>query len=131
MAKDVNEQRSYQMRGKVVQRSMQMDVRGVDEEKRTLELAFSSDAEVERWPGFIEVLDHSSGAVRMERLLTGAPLLLIMIETSISVRLNPLVSMQTARAALLFVLVAESLLQRNLTMLGRYPYPSECWLHNN
>ncbi|XPV77940.1 MAG: phage major capsid protein [Desulfovibrio sp.] len=75
MAKDVNEQRSYQMRGKVVQRSMQMDVRGVDEEKRTLELAFSSDAEVERWPGFIEVLDHSSGAVRMERLLTGAPLL--------------------------------------------------------
>jgi len=42
---------------------------------RTIEVAFSSEIEVERWFG-IEVLDHSSGSVRLERLNNGAPLLL-------------------------------------------------------
>lgn len=50
-------------------------VRKVDTEKRTVELAFSSEAEVERWWG-LEVLDHSPGAVVMDRLQDGAPLLL-------------------------------------------------------
>lgn len=50
-------------------------VRKIDAEKRTVELAFSSEAEVQRWWG-LEVLDHSPGAVVMDRLKDGAPLLL-------------------------------------------------------
>lgn len=46
------------------------EVRAIDEEKRTVELAFSSEAEVERWFG-IEVLDHSPGAMRTDRLTNG------------------------------------------------------------
>lgn len=51
-------------------------VRVVDEEKRTVELSFSSEIEVERWFG-IEVLGHDSGEVQMDWLASGrAPLLL-------------------------------------------------------
>ena len=46
------------------------EVREIDEDNRTVELAFSSEAEVERWFG-IEVLDHSPGAMRTERLADG------------------------------------------------------------
>ncbi|WP_334061737.1 phage major capsid protein [Limimaricola cinnabarinus] len=53
----------------------QAEVREVDVDARTVELAFSSEIEVERWFG-IEVLSHDAGAARMERLLDGAPLLL-------------------------------------------------------
>jgi HK97 family phage major capsid protein/HK97 family phage prohead protease len=49
-------------------------VRKIDAENRTVELAFSSEAEVQRWWG-IEILDHSPGAVVMDRLRDGAPLL--------------------------------------------------------
>lgn len=49
-------------------------VRKIDAENRTVELAFSSEAEVQRWWG-IEILDHSPGAVVMDRLQDGAPLL--------------------------------------------------------
>ena len=51
-----------------------MSVDKVDAEKRTLELSFSSDAEIKRW-GAIEVLDHSAGAVDLTRLNNGGPLL--------------------------------------------------------
>jgi HK97 family phage major capsid protein/HK97 family phage prohead protease len=47
----------------------------VDKEKRTLELSFSSEIEVLRWPGFIEVLDHSRDAVDLSRLNARGPLL--------------------------------------------------------
>lgn len=48
----------------------------VNEEERTVDLAFSSETEkVERMFG-IEILDHSKGSVRMERLKDSAPLLL-------------------------------------------------------
>lgn len=50
------------------------EVRAVDTEKRTVELAFSSEAEVQRWWG-IEVLSHDPGAVVMTRLADSAPLL--------------------------------------------------------
>ncbi|WP_430415822.1 phage major capsid protein [Marinobacter adhaerens] len=50
------------------------EIRAIDEEKRTVELAFSSEVEVERWFG-MEVLDHSPGAMRTERLENGAALL--------------------------------------------------------
>lgn len=51
-----------------------MSVENIDKDKRTLELSFSSDAEIKRW-GIIEVLDHSPGAVDLSRLNQGGPLL--------------------------------------------------------
>lgn len=47
----------------------------IDGDQRTIELSFSSDVELERWPGTVEVLDHSVGAVDLTRLNNGAPLL--------------------------------------------------------
>ena len=47
----------------------------VDEEARTVEVAISSEIEVERWYG-IEILDHSPGAVDLTRLNNGAAVLL-------------------------------------------------------
>ena len=47
----------------------------VNEDDRTVELSFSSETEdVDRWFG-IEILDHSPGAVRLDRLNDGSPLL--------------------------------------------------------
>lgn len=51
-----------------------MEVREFDTEKRTVELAFSSEIEVERWYG-IEILDHSPESVRLDRLRDGGALL--------------------------------------------------------
>ena len=51
------------------------DDRVVNEETRTLDLAFSSEEPVLRFGDF-EILDHSPGSVRMERLNEGAPFLL-------------------------------------------------------
>lgn len=50
------------------------EVRNVDEGARTVELAFSSEIEVERWFG-IEVLSHAPDHVRMARMENGAALL--------------------------------------------------------
>lgn len=51
-------------------------VRGsLDEEKRTVNVTFSSEYPVERWFGS-EILDHSKGSVRMDRITDGAPFLL-------------------------------------------------------
>lgn len=51
-----------------------MEVRKFDTDKRTVELAFSSEIEVERWYG-IEILDHSPESVRLDRLRDGGALL--------------------------------------------------------
>lgn len=51
------------------------EVSSVNEELRTVELAFSSEAEVPRWYGF-EVLSHDPGAIDLARMRDGAPLLL-------------------------------------------------------
>lgn len=51
---------------------------GVDEEKRTVEICFSSEAPVRRFMGGtegVEVLDHSPTSVDLSRLNDGAPLL--------------------------------------------------------
>ncbi len=45
-----------------------------DAEARTVNLSFSSEEEYERWFG-VEILSHDVGAVRMERLQSGAPAL--------------------------------------------------------
>lgn len=51
-----------------------MRVLSHDTEKRTVELAFSSETPVERWFG-MEVLDHSPGSVSLERITNGGALL--------------------------------------------------------
>lgn len=55
-----------------LQRSM--TVSKVDADKRTVELAFSSEIEVQRWFG-VEILDHDTGSVRLDRLRDGGALL--------------------------------------------------------
>ena len=61
--------------GEVVYREARIDLRAVDEESRTVELAFASEERVERWWG-VEILDHSPGSARLERLNNGASLLM-------------------------------------------------------
>ncbi len=61
--------------GEIGYREFAVDTRTIDEEARTVELAFSSEEPVARWYGE-EVLDHASGAVRLERMNNGAALLL-------------------------------------------------------
>lgn len=46
----------------------------IDEAQRTVAIAFSSETRVERWFG-AEILDHSRGAVRLDRLRQGGALL--------------------------------------------------------
>lgn len=55
------------LNGRTLARSFYVDDFKVNLEKRTVELSFSSEAEVERWFG-IEVLSHDAGAIRFERL---------------------------------------------------------------
>lgn len=47
----------------------------VDEEKRTIKLSFSSELPVRRWYG-MEILDHNSSSVRLDRLKDSGPLLM-------------------------------------------------------
>lgn len=64
------------IKGESLQRSMLIDgERKVDEEDRTVEVAFSSEISVERWFG-IEVLDHAPESVRLERLNNGGAVLM-------------------------------------------------------
>lgn len=62
------------IKSKPLHRSYALDRAGVDDENRTAELAFSSEEPYERWFG-IEILDHNPKSVRMDRLKSGAPLL--------------------------------------------------------
>lgn len=55
-------------------RACTLDRESVDEEARTIELSFSSENPVERYFG-VEILDHSPGAARLERLRSAGPLL--------------------------------------------------------
>lgn len=56
------------------QRSAKIESRAFNDEKRTVELAFSSEEPVERWFG-AEILDHSKGSVDLSRLQSGAAVL--------------------------------------------------------
>jgi HK97 family phage major capsid protein/HK97 family phage prohead protease len=51
-----------------------LEVRSFDTDKRTVELAFSSEIEVKRWWG-IEILDHDATSVDLSRLLNGGAVL--------------------------------------------------------
>jgi HK97 family phage major capsid protein len=57
------------------QRSITLDRAQIDEEKRTVELAFASDIPYQRWWG-TEILDCTAGAVNLQRLNARHPLLL-------------------------------------------------------
>ena len=52
-----------------------LSVASVDAAARTVELAFSSDVELERWPGVAEKLSHAPGACDLSRLNDRANLL--------------------------------------------------------
>ncbi len=56
-------------------RSLKIDQRSIDEEARTVEVAFSSEDPVDRWFGK-EILDHSPSSVRLGRLNNGGPILM-------------------------------------------------------
>ena len=68
------EQVVKKMKARAMTRAFHIDPAAIDEEARTVELAFSSETPVERWYGN-EILDHSSKAVRLDRLRDGGPLL--------------------------------------------------------
>jgi HK97 family phage major capsid protein/HK97 family phage prohead protease len=61
--------------GEMFRRAIMIDPSTVNSDDRSVELTFSSDIELERWPGVIEVLSHASDAVDLSRLRNGAPLL--------------------------------------------------------
>lgn len=62
-------------KGERVYRDFIFDRAAINQESRTVELAFSSEEPYERWFG-TEILDHSKKAIRLDRLKTGGPLLL-------------------------------------------------------
>lgn len=55
-------------------RGAKVDRANIDEEKRTVALAFSSEEPVERW-GIEEILDHSPQSIRLGRLKDSGPVL--------------------------------------------------------
>lgn len=72
---EINKKTLQRMQDEVLQREFSIDQRGIDEASRTVDLAFSSEVAVERWFGD-EILDHSTGAMRMNRLSDKAAVLM-------------------------------------------------------
>lgn len=62
------------LQGGKAQRSLQFERGAINEEARTATLAFASEMPVERWWG-VEILDCTAGAMRRQRLDSGANLL--------------------------------------------------------
>ncbi len=60
--------------GTKAERSFLVQRAAIDETKRTVELAFSSEEPYDRWWGR-EILDHSKKSIRLGRLKSGGPLL--------------------------------------------------------
>jgi len=60
--------------GKPQVREIVINREKIDEENRTVEVAFSSEEPVERWFG-MEILDHKKSSVRLDRLNSNAALL--------------------------------------------------------
>lgn len=63
-----------QMEGRPMYRALAVDLSTLNTENRTVEVAVSSERAARQWFG-MEVLDHSTAAVDLSRLLSGAPLL--------------------------------------------------------
>jgi len=62
------------IRKEPLQRDMVIDNSTVNEDDRTIEVAFSSEFAGERWYG-VEILDHSPSSVRLDRLNSGGAVL--------------------------------------------------------
>ncbi len=60
--------------GTTLQRAFAVERSAINEEARTVELAFASETAYERWWG-VEILDCTATAMRMSRLTSGGPLL--------------------------------------------------------
>lgn len=60
---------------KTLTRGVELQQRDIDEENRTVELAFSSEQPVGRWFGQ-EILDHAPGSVRLGRMQNGGAVLM-------------------------------------------------------
>jgi len=56
-------------------RGFEIDTRAINEEARTVDLAFSSETAVERFFGD-EILDHGKSSIRLDRMNQGGPLLM-------------------------------------------------------
>src|SRR3990172_8976046 len=56
----------------ILHREIQINREMMDQEKRTIEVSFSSEEPADQWWGR-EILDHNPKSVRMKRLRTGAP----------------------------------------------------------
>jgi HK97 family phage major capsid protein/HK97 family phage prohead protease len=61
--------------GSTLQRHFAVERAMINEEARTVELAFSSEEPYDRWWGR-EILDHTSTSIRLGRLTAGGPLLM-------------------------------------------------------
>ncbi len=61
--------------GSTVHRSFAVDRAAINDDTRTVELAFASETPYERWWG-VEILDLSAPSVRLGRLTSGGPLLM-------------------------------------------------------
>lgn len=70
----LNQDQQRKIETEQFKRSFIIKKSAVDEEARTVELAFSSEEPYERWFG-VEILDHSPQSVRLDRLNGGAALL--------------------------------------------------------
>ena len=66
--------RSAVASGTELSREFELDRAAVNEQARTVELSFSSEAAVERYFG-IEILDHGAGSIRLGRMQNGGALL--------------------------------------------------------
>lgn len=66
---------TIELNSELAYRSVQIERAAIDKKARTIEFTFSSDIEIERWPGVIEVLSHAPDAVDLTRLQNGAQLL--------------------------------------------------------
>lgn len=75
LSRDAGSVTRVQADGDMAYRMFGINPESADKKERTIELTFSSDIELERWPGVVEVLSHDTGAVDLTRLLNGAPLL--------------------------------------------------------
>lgn len=62
------------VRGLQLERGFMFQRESINEETRTCELAFSSEAPYQRWWG-VEILDHSAEAIDLTRLKSGGPVL--------------------------------------------------------
>jgi HK97 family phage major capsid protein len=58
-----------------LQRRATINNQAINQEARTVEVAFSDETPIEDWPGQFLILDHSEGAAQLERLNDGAPVL--------------------------------------------------------